>query len=145
VVSHGACKFSRRPTSGILAIGDRCIKKIHERIQYPSGDAQRLCVPQEGLGINREYGGETKEIYGVRKVDIGTDIRLMMTDAMRRALAKHRSVFDLMRLALSNKRPRSRGCRWKRWPSTTRTLRAVFPCVFPYLYGPTCEHKSAVA
>lgn len=30
MASHGACKFSRKPTGDILAIGR--IKKIHERI-----------------------------------------------------------------------------------------------------------------
>jgi fructose-bisphosphate aldolase class II len=64
-------------------------------------------VPQEWLEIIREYGGKIKETYGVpveeiregirhgvRKVNIDTDIRLAMTGAMRRYLAKHPDDFD---------------------------------------------------
>jgi fructose-bisphosphate aldolase class II len=104
--SHGAYKFSRKPTGDILAIGR--IKEIHERIPdthlVMHGSSS---VPQEWLDIIREYGGEMKETYGVpveeiqegirhgvRKVNIDTDIRLAMTGAMRRTMAKHRSEFD---------------------------------------------------
>jgi fructose-bisphosphate aldolase class II len=64
-------------------------------------------VPQEWLDIIREYGGEMKETYGVpveeiqegikhgvRKINIDTDIRLAMTGAIRRHLAKNKSEFD---------------------------------------------------
>jgi fructose-bisphosphate aldolase class II len=64
-------------------------------------------VPQEWLAIIREHGGSIKETYGVpveeiqegirhgvRKVNIDTDIRLAMTGAMRRAMAKDTSEFD---------------------------------------------------
>jgi len=104
--SHGAYKFSRRPTGDILAI-DR-IKEIHRRIPNTHlvmhGSSS---VPQEWLAIIREHGGELKETYGVpveeiqegirhgvRKVNIDTDIRLAMTGAMRRALGMARSEFD---------------------------------------------------
>jgi len=104
--SHGAYKFSRRPTGDILAI-DR-IKEIHRRITNTHlvmhGSSS---VPQEWLAIIREHGGELKETYGVpveeiqegirhgvRKVNIDTDIRLAMTGAMRRALGMARSEFD---------------------------------------------------
>ena len=104
--SHGAYKFSRKPTGDILAI-DR-IKQIHARIPdthlVMHGSSS---VPQEWLAIIREHGGDIKETYGVpveeiqegirhgvRKVNIDTDIRLAMTGAMRRALAKDTSEFD---------------------------------------------------
>ena len=108
--SHGAYKFSRQPTGDVLAI-DR-IKDIHLRIPETHlvmhGSSS---VPQEWLAIIREYGGELKETYGVplaeiqegirhgvRKVNIDTDIRLAMTGAIRRALAKDRSEFDPRKL-----------------------------------------------
>jgi fructose-bisphosphate aldolase class II len=104
--SHGAYKFSRKPTGDILAI-DR-IKQIHARI--PSTHLVMhgsSSVPQEWLAIIRENGGDIKETYGVpveeiqegirhgvRKINIDTDIRLAMTGAMRRAMNKDRSEFD---------------------------------------------------
>jgi fructose-bisphosphate aldolase class II len=104
--SHGAYKFTRKPTGDILAI-DR-IKAIHARIPQTHlvmhGSSS---VPQEWLAIIREHGGEIRETYGVpveeiqegirhgvRKVNIDTDIRLAMTGAMRRAMAKDRGEFD---------------------------------------------------
>jgi fructose-bisphosphate aldolase, class II len=104
--SHGAYKFSRKPTGDILAI-DR-IKAIHARIPNTHlvmhGSSS---VPQEWLDVIREYGGKIKETYGVpveeiregirhgvRKINIDTDIRLAMTGAMRRYLAKHPDDFD---------------------------------------------------
>jgi fructose-bisphosphate aldolase class II len=104
--SHGAYKFSRKPTGDILAI-DR-IKQIHARIPQTHlvmhGSSS---VPQEWLAVIRAYGGDMKETYGVpveeiqegirhgvRKVNIDTDIRLAMTGAMRRALGRDRSEFD---------------------------------------------------
>src|SRR5512134_958972 len=104
--SHGAYKFSRKPTGDILAI-DR-IKAIHARIPNTHlvmhGSSS---VPQELLAVIRENGGEMKETYGVpveeiqegikhgvRKVNIDTDIRLAMTAAVRKFLATNRSAFD---------------------------------------------------
>ena len=104
--SHGAYKFSRQPTGDILAI-DR-IKAIHQRIPNTHlvmhGSSS---VPQEWLAVIREHGGDIKETYGVpvseiregirhgvRKVNIDTDIRLAMTGAMRRAMARSPSEFD---------------------------------------------------
>ena len=92
--SHGAYKFTRKPTGDILAI--ERIKEIHRRIPNTHlvmhGSSS---VPQEWLDIIREYGGEMKETYGVpveeiqegikhgvRKINIDTDIRLAMTGAI---------------------------------------------------------------
>ena len=104
--SHGAYKFSRKPTGDILAIAR--IKEIHARIPKTHlvmhGSSS---VPQEWLAVIRSYGGDIKETYGVpveeiqegirhgvRKVNIDTDIRLAMTGAMRRAMGQDRSEFD---------------------------------------------------
>ncbi|HXF45741.1 MAG TPA: class II fructose-bisphosphate aldolase [Burkholderiaceae bacterium] len=104
--SHGAYKFTRKPTGDILAI-DR-IKEIHRRIPNTHlvmhGSSS---VPQDLLAEIRKYGGQMKETYGVpveeiqeaikhgvRKVNIDTDIRLAMTAAVRRFLAENPGKFD---------------------------------------------------
>jgi fructose-bisphosphate aldolase class II len=104
--SHGAYKFTRKPTGDVLAI-DR-IREIHARIPdthlVMHGSSS---VPQEWLEVIREHGGRMKETYGVpveailqgirhgvRKINIDTDIRLAMTGAMRRAMAQDPSEFD---------------------------------------------------
>jgi fructose-bisphosphate aldolase class II len=104
--SHGAYKFSRKPTGDILAI-DR-IRQIHARIPTTHlvmhGSSS---VPQDLLEEIRHYGGQMKETYGVpveeiqeaikhgvRKINIDTDIRLAMTAAVRRFLAENPSKFD---------------------------------------------------
>jgi len=104
--SHGAYKFSRKPTGEVLAI-DR-IKEIHARLPgthlVMHGSSS---VPQEWLEVIRENGGAIKETYGVpveaivegirhgvRKINIDTDIRLAMTGAMRRAMARDPAEFD---------------------------------------------------
>ncbi len=104
--SHGAYKFTRKPTGDILAI-DR-IKEIHARIPNTHlvmhGSSS---VPQELLAIIREFGGDMKETYGVpveeiqegirhgvRKINIDTDIRLAMTAATRKFLFENPSKFD---------------------------------------------------
>jgi fructose-bisphosphate aldolase class II len=104
--SHGAYKFSRKPTGDTLAI--QRIREIHARI--PSTHLVMhgsSSVPQEWLEIIRQHGGEIKETYGVpveeiivgikhgvRKVNIDTDIRLAMSGAMRRTMATHPREFD---------------------------------------------------
>jgi fructose-bisphosphate aldolase class II len=114
--SHGAYKFSRRPTGDILAM-DR-IREIHEHIPgthlVMHGSSS---VPQEWLEIIRQYGGDIKETYGVpveeilrgiktgvRKVNIDTDIRLAMTGAIRKAQSDNRSEFDPRRALLAAKK-----------------------------------------
>ncbi len=104
--SHGAYKFTKKPTGDILAI-DR-FKEIHARIPNTllvmHGSSS---VPQELLAEIREFGGDMKETYGVpveeivngikhgvRKVNIDTDIRLAMTGAVRRYLFENPSKFD---------------------------------------------------
>jgi len=104
--SHGAYKFTREPTGDILAI-DR-VKEIHQRIPNTHlvmhGSSS---VPQDLLDEIRQFGGEMQETYGVpvaeiqeaikygvRKVNIDTDIRLAMTAAIRRFMHENPSAFD---------------------------------------------------
>ena len=104
--SHGAYKFTRKPTGDILAIGR--IKEIHRRIPNTHlvmhGSSS---VPQDLLAEIRKYGGAMKETYGVpveeiqeaikhgvRKINIDTDIRLAMTAAIRQYLFENPDKFD---------------------------------------------------
>jgi len=105
--SHGAYKFSRKPTGDILAISR--IKEIHARLPNTHlvmhGSSS---VPQDLLEEIRKYGGAMKETYGVpveeiqeaikhgvRKINIDTDIRLAMTGAVRKFLAENPEKFDM--------------------------------------------------
>jgi fructose-bisphosphate aldolase class II len=104
--SHGAYKFSRKPTGDILAISR--IKEINARLPNTHlvmhGSSS---VPQDLLAIIRQYGGDMKETYGVpveeiqeaikygvRKINIDTDIRLAMTAAIRKFMAVYPDKFD---------------------------------------------------
>jgi fructose-bisphosphate aldolase class II len=104
--SHGAYKFTRKPTGDILAISR--IKEINRRIPNTHlvmhGSSS---VPQDLLATIRKYGGAMKETYGVpveeiqeaikygvRKINIDTDIRLAMTAAVRQFLAENPEKFD---------------------------------------------------
>jgi len=104
--SHGAYKFTRQPTGDILAI-DR-IKEINRRLPNTHlvmhGSSS---VPQEMLATINAFGGKMKETYGVpvaeiqkaiqfgvRKINIDTDIRLAMTAACRKFLAENPDKFD---------------------------------------------------
>ncbi|XVK49135.1 fructose-bisphosphate aldolase class II [Jeongeupia wiesaeckerbachi] len=104
--SHGAYKFSQPPTGEVLAI-DR-VRAIH--IAIPNTHLVMhgsSSVPQELLAELREYGGELKptwgvpveEIqkaiyFGVRKINIDTDLRLAMTGAIRKHFATNPADFD---------------------------------------------------
>lgn len=104
--SHGAYKFTRPPTGDVLAI--ERIKEINRRIPNTHlvmhGSSS---VPQEWLAIINEFGGKIPETYGVpvaeiqegikygvRKVNIDTDLRLASTGAIRRFLAQNPAEFD---------------------------------------------------
>jgi fructose-bisphosphate aldolase class II len=104
--SHGAYKFSRKPTGEILAIGR--IEEIHRRLPNTHlvmhGSSS---VPQEWIDMINQYGGKIPETYGVpieeiqkgiksgvRKVNIDTDNRLAFTAAIREAAAKDPANFD---------------------------------------------------
>jgi fructose-bisphosphate aldolase, class II len=104
--SHGAYKFTRKPTGEILAISR--IEEIHSRLPNTHlvmhGSSS---VPQEYLEMINQFGGEIRETYGVpveeiqkgiksgvRKVNIDTDCRLAISAAVRQALASKPSEFD---------------------------------------------------
>ncbi|MGE8546309.1 class II fructose-bisphosphate aldolase [Alcaligenes sp. WGS1538] len=104
--SHGAYKFTRKPTGDILSI--ERVKEIHRRLPNTHlvmhGSSS---VPQELLAEIRQFGGNMKETYGVpveeiqeaikygvRKVNIDTDIRLAMTAAIRRFMFENPEKFD---------------------------------------------------
>jgi fructose-bisphosphate aldolase class II len=104
--SHGAYKFTRKPTGDILAI-DRVIE-INRRIPNTHlvmhGSSS---VPQELLAQINQYGGQMRTTYGVpveeiqkaikfgvRKINIDTDIRLAMTGAVRQFMFENPDKFD---------------------------------------------------
>ena len=104
--SHGAYKFTRKPTGEILAISR--IEEIHRRLPNTHlvmhGSSS---VPEDLLALINQYGGNIPETYGVpveeiqkgiksgvRKVNIDTDNRLAITAAIREAAAKDPSNFD---------------------------------------------------
>jgi fructose-bisphosphate aldolase, class II len=85
--SHGAYKFTRKPTGEILAISR--IEEIHSRL------------PNTHLVMHgsSSYGVPVEEIQkgiksGVRKVNIDTDNRLAITAAVREALQQNPKEFD---------------------------------------------------
>lgn len=105
--SHGAYKFSRKPTSDILNI--ERIVEIHKRLPnchlVMHGSSS---VPANLIAEINKYGGKIPETYGVpveeiqkgiaagvRKVNVDTDNRLAMTAAIRRVLATNPAEFDL--------------------------------------------------
>lgn len=104
--SHGAYKFTRKPTGEILAISR--IEEIHRRLPNTHlvmhGSSS---VPEDLIAIINQYGGAIPETYGVpveeiqkgiksgvRKVNIDTDNRLAITAAIREAAAKDPKNFD---------------------------------------------------
>lgn len=104
--SHGAYKFSARPTGKVLRI-DR-VREIHQRIPnvhlVMHGSSS---VPEDWLAIINQHGGDMGQTYGVpvdeivegirngvRKVNIDTDLRMASTGAIRQHLAEERKNFD---------------------------------------------------
>ncbi len=104
--SHGAYKFTRKPTSDVLAMD--VIERIHAKLPNTHivmhGSSS---VPEEFRALFNENGGEMRETYGVpveeivrgirhgvRKVNIDTDLRLAATAEFRRVATKNKSEFD---------------------------------------------------
>jgi fructose-bisphosphate aldolase, class II len=104
--SHGAYKFSQKPSGKVLRI--HRVREIHARI--PSvhlvmhGSSS---VPEDWLQIINSYGGDMGQTYGVpveeivegikngvRKVNIDTDLRMASTGAIRKHLAEDKKNFD---------------------------------------------------
>ena len=104
--SHGAYKFTRKPTGDILAMD--VVKKIHERLPNTHlvmhGSS---AVPQDLQDIINEYGGDIPQTYGVpvnevvegikngvRKVNIDTDNRMAITGQYRKVAQEMKAEFD---------------------------------------------------
>ncbi len=110
--SHGAYKFSRKPTGDSLAMD--VIRAINERLPNTHlvmhGSSS---VPQELQDIINAYGGEMPQTYGVpveeiekgirngvRKVNIDTDCRMAITGQMRKLAYEKPAEFDPRKFAL---------------------------------------------
>jgi fructose-bisphosphate aldolase class II len=104
--SHGAYKFTSKPTGSVLAM-DR-IEEIHRRLPnchlVMHGSSS---VPQELQDIINQYGGKLKQTWGVpveeiqrgikhgvRKINVDTDNRLAITGAIRKVFAESPEKFD---------------------------------------------------
>jgi fructose-bisphosphate aldolase, class II len=97
--SHGAYKFSQPPTGEVLVISR--LQALQQRLPnchfVMHGSSS---VPQDWLQVINRYGGEIPQTYGVpveeivagirygvRKINIDTDLRMASTGAMRRFIA----------------------------------------------------------
>ncbi|MEX0824965.1 MAG: class II fructose-bisphosphate aldolase, partial [Pirellulaceae bacterium] len=104
--SHGAYKFSKKPTGEVLAM--ERIEAIHAKLPNTHlvmhGSSS---VPQELQDIINKYGGEIKQTYGVpveeiqrgiksgvRKINVDTDCRLAITGAIRKVMHESPEKFD---------------------------------------------------
>lgn len=104
--SHGAYKFTRKPTGDILAM--HVVKAIHERLPnihlVMHGSSS---VPQELQDLINQYGGAMPQTFGVpveeivegikhgvRKINIDTDCRMAVTGTWRRVASEKRAEFD---------------------------------------------------
>jgi len=104
--SHGAYKFSQKPTGDVLVMS--VIEEIHRRLPnchlVMHGSSS---VPRELIDIINKYGGRMKESYGVpieqiqrgirhgvRKVNVDTDNRLAITGAIRKVFGESPEKFD---------------------------------------------------
>jgi len=104
--SHGAYKFSVKPTGDVLKMS--LIEEIHRRLPNTHlvmhGSSS---VPRELVDIINAYGGNLKESYGVpveaiqqgikhgvRKINVDTDNRLAITGAIRKLFAEKPEKFD---------------------------------------------------
>lgn len=104
--SHGAYKFSKRPTGDILAMD--VVKAIHTKLPdthlVMHGSSS---VPQELQDLINAHGGEMPQTFGVpveeivtgikhgvRKINIDTDCRMAMTGMFRKVATENRAEFD---------------------------------------------------
>ena len=104
--SHGAYKFTRKPTGDVLAMD--VIERLHARLPdthlVMHGSSS---VPEEWQAVFNDNGGQMRETYGVpveeivrgirhgvRKVNIDTDLRLAAAAEFRRVANRKRDEFD---------------------------------------------------
>ncbi len=104
--SHGAYKFSRKPDGAILAM-DR-IKEIHKLlpnthlVMHGSSSVPKALqdiINNAGGHIKPTWGVPVEEIqlgikYGVRKINVDTDLRMAMTGAIRTFFKNEPEKFD---------------------------------------------------
>ncbi|MBU2571174.1 MAG: fructose-bisphosphate aldolase class II [Gammaproteobacteria bacterium] len=105
--SHGAYKFSKPPTGEVLVISR--LRELQQRLPNTHfvmhGSSS---VPQDWLRVINEYGGNIPQTYGVpvneivegikygvRKVNIDTDLRMASTGAIRRYIADPTNALEL--------------------------------------------------
>jgi len=104
--SHGAYKFSKKPTGEVLVMTR--IEEIHQKLPQTHlvmhGSSS---VPQELQDIINKYGGKIKPTFGVpveeiqrgiqhgvRKINVDTDSRMAITGAIRKVFAEKPEDFD---------------------------------------------------
>jgi fructose-bisphosphate aldolase, class II len=104
--SHGAYKFSKKPTGDVLVMTR--IEEIHKKLPNTHlvmhGSSS---VPQELQDIINKYGGKMKPTFGVpvdqiqrgikhgvRKINVDTDNRMAITGAIRKVFADSPEKFD---------------------------------------------------
>ncbi len=104
--SHGAYKFSKKPTGDVLAM--KRIEEIHAKIPnchlVMHGSSS---VPKNLIDEINKYGGKIKETYGVpveeiqrgikagvRKINVDTDNRLAITASIRKSFMAKPEEFD---------------------------------------------------
>lgn len=104
--SHGAYKFTKPPTGDVLAISH--LKTLQQRLPNTHfvmhGSSS---VPQDWLKIINTYGGDIAQTYGVpvdeivagiqygvRKVNIDTDLRMASTGSIRQFLAQEQNASE---------------------------------------------------
>jgi len=104
--SHGAYKFSKKPTGDVLKMD--IIEAIHKRLPNTHlvmhGSSS---VPKELIDTINKYGGKMKETFGVpveeiqrgikhgvRKINVDTDNRLAITGAIRKVFSETPEKFD---------------------------------------------------
>jgi fructose-bisphosphate aldolase class II len=104
--SHGAYKFTAKPTGDVLAM--HLIEEIHQKlpethmVMHGSSSVPQALVDRinaAGGKLEATYGVPVEEIqqgirHGVRKVNVDTDGRLAITAALREALNAGPSEFD---------------------------------------------------
>lgn len=104
--SHGAYKFTQKPTGDVLAMAR--IEEIHRKIPNchlvmhgSSSVPKALCdiINAHGGRIKETYGVPVEEIQrgiraGVRKINVDTDNRLAITGAIRSAFNDKPAEFD---------------------------------------------------
>ena len=104
--SHGAYKFSKPPTGDVLVISRlKTLQKSLPNTHFVMHGSSS--VPQDWLKVINEYGGDIAQTYGVpvdeiiegikygvRKVNIDTDLRLASTGSIRQYLAQPENAAD---------------------------------------------------